>query len=142
MGRVDHWPGQYMEKNYYYHSFKTWFRGRPEARPGSYWQLTWVNLRIKMIIIIVKTRLGGRPRIRLGSSVGLAIDLGKYNDKNSYYHSFKTQFRSRLGAKLESSWPLTRVNIRIKVVIIVFLKPDSGIDPMQDPSHESGWPLT
>jgi len=27
----------------------------------------------------------------------------------------------------KSSWPLTQVNIRIKIVIIVVLKPDSGI---------------
>jgi len=32
---------------------------------------------------------------------------------------------------------LTRVNIRIKVVIIVVLKPDSRVDPEQIPDHES-----
>ena len=36
-----------------------------------------------------------------------------------------------------SSWSLTRVNIRIKIVIIVVLKPDSRVDLEQIPGHES-----
>jgi hypothetical protein len=36
---------------------------------------------------------------------------------------------------------LTRVNIRIKVNIIIVLKPDFEVDPGQDPIHKSGWLL-
>jgi hypothetical protein len=31
---------------------------------------------------------------------------------------------------------LTQVSVRIKIVIIIIFKPDSGVDLGQDPSHE------
>jgi hypothetical protein len=43
--------------------------------------------------------------------VRLIVDPGRRNDKNSYCHSFKTQFRDRL-----------------KVIIIIVLKQDSGVN--------------
>ena len=47
--------------------------------------------------------------------------------KINYYYSFKTQLEGNYGAKLESRVGLTRVNLRIKIIIIV-LQPDSGVD--------------
>jgi len=41
------------------------------------------------------------------------------------------------GMDHRSSWSLTHVNIRIKVIIIVILKLDSRVDPEQIPGHES-----
>jgi len=40
---------------------------------------------------------------------------------------------------LEGQLGLTPVNIRIKIVIIIFFKPNSKFDPRQDMSHWLGW---
>jgi hypothetical protein len=47
-----------------------------------------------------------------------------------------------LGLGHRSGWSLTRANVRIKIVIIIILKPDSGVALMLGSSHISGWPLT
>jgi len=57
----------------------------------------------------------------------------KHKNKNNYYHSFKTRFRSQLESKVwvtdQKSQPrLTRVNIRIKVIIIMVLRLNSRVD--------------
>jgi hypothetical protein len=54
------------------------------------------------------------------------VDLSRRKNKNGYYHSFKTQFGGRLGEGLghEWDWSLTRINIKIKMVIIIVLKSD------------------
>ena len=36
-----------------------------------------------------------------------------------------------------SGWPLTQVNVRIKIVIIIVLKPDSGVDLRSRLDHKS-----
>jgi hypothetical protein len=36
-----------------------------------------------------------QPKTRLGSRVGLIVDLGQHKDKINYYHSYKTQIESR-----------------------------------------------
>jgi hypothetical protein len=41
---------------------------------------------------------------------------------------FKTQLNGQFRARPESGWPLTRVNLRIKVVIIIVLKSNSGVN--------------
>jgi hypothetical protein len=72
-----------------------------------------------------------------------------YKDKNSYYYSFKTQLDRRFLGQSLSHWlrsrswvGLTRVSIRIKVIIIIALKPDSNVDSGQDPGDKWSWPLT
>jgi hypothetical protein len=76
-----------------------------------------------MIIIIVlkhnsRVNPGQDPSYKLGGSI--RIDLGQCKDKSGYYHSFKTQL---------GGWTvLTRDKIKIKVVIIIVLKSDSGVN--------------
>jgi len=120
--------------------------------------LIQVNKRTKMIIIIVlKSRLEGRPGTRSRSWVGLTIDLSQQNDKydyyhnlktdlgvdtgqegqckdkkNSYYHNFKTRFGINKGQGLDHRLRgLTRVDLSQhmdKYIIIIILKPDLRID--------------
>jgi hypothetical protein len=59
-----------------------------------------------------------------------------YNNKNNYYYSFKTHIECQLETKPRSRLGLTQINARIKVVIIVFLKPNLKVDSEQDLSHE------
>jgi hypothetical protein len=66
------------------------------------WPLTHVNIRIKVIIIVLKL-IKGWLEPKLGSRAGLTIDLSQCKDKNSYYHSFKTWIGDRFGARHESS---------------------------------------
>jgi hypothetical protein len=70
-------PGQHKDKSDYYHSFKSWLRGQPGARP---------RLRFK--------------RVNWGWS-------SQCKDKNYYYCSFKTKLENQLeqgpGHKLEGS---------------------------------------
>jgi hypothetical protein len=86
-----------------------------------------------------KTRLEGWPKTMFWSQVGLTIDLSQHNDKNDYYYSFKTWLGNQPGARtrLRPGWPLTRVYLRINIVIIIILKLYSGVDPGPDFSHGS-----
>jgi hypothetical protein len=84
------------------------------------WLLTQVNLRIK-IVIIKPPGPGGKAS------------------------SFKTRPEGRLRVKLDplgpghgSGW----LNIRIKIIIIIVLKLDSGVDPRLIPGHGSRWSFT
>ena len=100
---------QYKDKNDYYHSFKT--------------------------------LLGGQFKARLGSWVRLIIDPSQHKDKNNYCYNFKTQLRSLTGAKAQTmSWDgqprLTQNNIKIKILIIIVLKPYSRVDLKQGLSYD------
>jgi hypothetical protein len=77
---------------------------------GSSWPLTWVNIRIKrVIIILLKLDLGVEPRLSSGHEPGwsLTIDPGQRKNKNSYYHNFKTQL---------TGWPGTRPKPWVEIV--------------------------
>jgi hypothetical protein len=58
------------------------------------------------------------------------------NNKNNNYYSFKTHLGGQLETKPGSQVGLTQINARIKVVIIVFLKPNLKVDSEQGLSHE------
>jgi hypothetical protein len=114
-----------------------------ESRQGPchilYWLLTRANVKIKLVIIIVLN-------LNWGSTRGKArVDHwpSQHKNKSDYYHGFKSNsgVDPKQGPGGGSSWPLTCVNIKIKVVIIIVLKSDTGVDPMPRPGHGSGWPL-
>jgi len=79
--------------------------------------------------------------VNLGQDTGHGLgrltrfNLGKYKDKSCYYNSFKTRLWSRLrqgpSHGLRELYRLTWVNVWIKVVIIIVLKPDFEVDPKQ-----------
>jgi hypothetical protein len=75
-----------------------------------------------IIIIVLKLDLGVNP----------GQDLVQCNDKICYFHSFKTNSGVDRGkthvTSREDQHRLTRVNIWIKMIIILVLKSDSGID--------------
>ena len=73
-----------------------------------------------------KTQLGSLPWVKSRSLVGLTIDLDQRKDKNNNYYSFKTRLGSQFGARprLRARLPLTSVNIGIKIVITIILKPN------------------
>jgi hypothetical protein len=82
-----------------------------------------------------KTCFGGQSEARPRSRVGVTINLGKHKEKNSYYHSFKTWLEDR------SESCVNRVNPnqhKIKVIIIIVLKLDSGVNSGIDPGHKTG----
>jgi len=78
---------------------------------GQTW-LSWVNVKIKMVIIIIlkhDSRIDSEqdPSYRLWGLIW--VDLGHHKDKNSYYYSFKTWLEGQPDARLES-W-VGRVNL-------------------------------
>ena len=68
----------------------------PSHRSGGSIQLTQVNIRIKVVMIIVLKLDSG---FDLGKTrfTGREVNPGQCKDKNSYYYSFKIQLRSQLG---------------------------------------------
>ena len=50
-------------------------------------------------------------------------------DTSYYYHNFKIKFGDQFEAKFGSQVGLTRVSVRIKVVMLVISKLDSRVDP-------------
>jgi hypothetical protein len=48
----------------------------------------------------------------------------------------------RPGLSYMSGWPLTCINIRIKLIIIIVLKPNLVVDSRLSPCQGLGWPLT
>ena len=100
--------GSHKNKSDSYHIFKIQIGVRIKAKLGS-----WVGWDWKLVIIIVSklnlkvdrgkaqvTYQEGQPR----------IDLSQYKNKSSYYHMFKTQFKS---------CPETRFKSRVKRVNMV-----------------------
>jgi len=93
--------------------------------------------------ILVPLKRVGQTCPKLYTRVNL-VDFGQRNDKNDYYYNFKI----RLGVDLwpstghRSGWPLTRVNVRIKMNIIIVLKLNSGVDMIPVLGHGSCWPMT
>jgi len=71
------------------------------------------------------------------------IDIGQYKYKIDYCHNFKPWIgvNPELGSGHWLGWPLTRVNIRIKIVVIIVLKSNSGVNSGPDSGHRLGWPL-
>jgi hypothetical protein len=65
-------------------------------------------------------------------------------DKSNYYYYFKTWPGSwpRVNPRSQPGWTIDSSQHDDKKVIIIVLKLDLGVDPGQDSSHESGWPLT
>jgi hypothetical protein len=61
-------------------------------------------------------------------------DLRQHKNKFGYYYNFETWFMVRSEVKYES-W-VRRVNIKIKVVIIVTLKPNLEVNLGQGLGHE------
>ena len=150
--------GQHKDKNNYYHSFKIRLRGQPRVWPGSKVGLTidlGQHKDTSCYYCSFKTRLEGKPRARLGSWVEYIVDLCQYKDKIDYYHSFKhdSGIDLRQGSGHGSGWPLiflkpdlrvksmkgschdsegqpslTWVNVWIKMIIIIVLKFDSGVN--------------
>jgi hypothetical protein len=95
MGRVD--PRQHKNKNCYYYNFKTQFDGQFRAKPGA--------------------------------RVMLTVDSGQHKDKSDYYHSFKiwlnVDSRLRLGSRVRMVNLVDLIKHKIKMIIIIVLKPDS-----------------
>jgi len=60
------------------------------------------------------------------------IDLDQHKTKNNYYYNFKIRLGvdpgQRLGHGHEESTCVDQVNIKIKIVIILILKPDLRIN--------------
>jgi len=130
-------------KNCYYYSFKTQLGGWPETRSRSQIVLTIDLVQFKDksdYYHSFKTRLESRPKTMSGSRIGLTIDSSQHNDKNNYYPNFKIWLGSQpeTRTRLRPSWPLTWVNFKINIVIIIILKLYSGVDPGPNSSHRSG----
>jgi hypothetical protein len=96
----------------YYYSFKIYLKSRPEIRPRS---------RVRRVKL-------GWPKSTL--------------NKSGYYHSFKSWLGCQLGQgpghELGGSHGLTRVDVWIKMVIIIVLKSDLGVDLRQGSNHWLG----
>ena len=73
----------------------------------------------------------------------MIIDIGQRKDKIGYCHNFKTRLgvNPELGLGHGSGWPLTRVNVRIKIVVNIVLKLDLGVYSGPDSGYRLGWPL-
>jgi hypothetical protein len=58
------------------------------------------------------------------------VDPGQRKNKNGYYRNFKLDSGVDLGqdSGREWGWLLTWVNLRIKVILIIILKPDLMIN--------------
>ena len=82
-----------------------------------------------------KTCFEGLPEARPRSRMGVTINLGKHKKKNSYYHSFKTWLEDRPRSCVKRVNPNQH---KIKVIIIIVLKLDSGVNSGIDPSHNTG----
>jgi len=81
------------------------------------------HIRIKMVIIIV---LKSNMRVDLRQWPSHESGWSGQHTNNSYYHSFKTQLESQPVIRFRSH--IGRVNVRIKVTIIIVLKVNSEID--------------
>jgi hypothetical protein len=61
----------------------------------------------------------------------LTVDSGQHKDKSDYYHSFKIQLkvdsRVRLGSRVRRLNLVDLIKHKIKMIIIIVLKPDSRI---------------
>jgi hypothetical protein len=62
--------------------------------------LTQVDVRIKIIIIIVLNLTQGLPQVTDGGSSW--VELSQHMCKSSYYHSLKTRVEIRLRVRLDS----------------------------------------
>jgi hypothetical protein len=58
------------------------------------------------------------------------MSVGQHENKSSYYCNFKTRSGVNPGHKSKGS---TRVNVRIKIIIIIVLKSNFGVD--RDKAH-------
>jgi hypothetical protein len=74
----------------------------PSHRPS--WPLTRVNVRIKIIIIIIVLKPYLKVNLGLDPSHGPCLPLTRVSIriKNGYYYNFKTWFESQLGIRLKS----------------------------------------
>jgi hypothetical protein len=74
--------------------------------------------------------------------VRFTVDRGQYEDKSSYYHNFKTQLGDQPGVRSRSRVRrVIRVDSgqhKIKIIIIIVLKLNSGVNPGQDLGHGLG----
>jgi hypothetical protein len=90
-----------------------------------------------IIITVLKLNFGVDLEQDLDHGLGGStwIDLDQHKNKSDYYHNFKTRLRvdpgQRLGHRSRVSTRVDQVNIKIKMVIIVVLKPDLRIDSKQ-----------
>jgi hypothetical protein len=127
MGQVD--PSKCKNKSGYYHSCKTKFKGWLDVRPVSRVRLTVDSGQRKDksdYYYNFKINLEGRVRANPGPCArgSTQVDPGYYKNKSDYYNSFKTWFVSQPMEMLGSrSGRLIWVNVEIKVVIIIVLKP-------------------
>jgi hypothetical protein len=120
----------WINKNDYLYSLKNQLRDRLGGKTRVMWQEG--QHKIKVIIIIV---------LKLDSRVNLWQDLVQCNDKICYFHSFKINSGVDRGKThvtgQKGQYGLTKVNVWIKMIIILVLKPDSGIDSKQGLGHGS-----
>jgi hypothetical protein len=112
----------------------------------SSWSLTWINVKIKVTIIIV---LKPDLVIDLGQELGNRswpstrvdrINLDQCKNKNSYYHNFKILLEGRPEARLESL--VKRVNpgqCKDKSGYYHSFKTWLGVNSGQGLSHRSRW---
>ena len=83
----------------------------------------------------------GQPGTRLESWTK-RVNLGQCKDKSCYYHNLKPDSGVDWGkaqvTSQEGQHELTWVNVWIKIVIIIVLKLNSGVDPRQGLGYGSG----
>jgi len=140
-------PNKYKNKNDYYYSFKTWLGIDPGQTP-SYeldWLLTCVNIRIKVIIIIIlKSDSRIDPGQGLGHGSGWLLTRVNKRIKMIIIIVLKADLgvNPRPCSSHKLGWSLTRVNLRIRMVIIIVFKLDKEVNPGQGPNHNrvDNWP--
>jgi hypothetical protein len=94
---------------------------------------SWVNIRIKMIIVIVL-----KPYLGIELRQGSGWPPSQCKDKNSYYHNFKTWLGDRYGAMLELQ---LEGLIRVDHNFITWLGSQSGARSRSRFKRiNSGWP--
>jgi len=124
-------PGQYKNKIDYYHNFKT---NSQSNRCNARVMCQKGQHKIKRVIIILKIilgfNLGQGPRHKSGGST--PVNPGQCKDKICYYHNFKTQLGGQSGQgpghKSKGLTRVDQVNIWIRVIIIMVLKPDPRVE--------------
>ena len=104
---------------------------RPESQVG----LAPESTKKIVIIIVLKPVSRAYPRQDPGHEWGWPLTWVNIRKKNSYYHSFKTWLEDRPRSCVKRVNPNQH---KIKVIIIIFLKFDSGVNSGIDPSHKMG----